>query len=55
MKIINFILQDGFPFAKLIIAKVKRWFLSQAGKAIDCNSITVGSNPAGTSNFGKNH
>ena len=27
----------------------KRWFLSQVGKAIDCNSMTVGSNPTGTS------
>ena len=25
------------------------WFLSQVGKAIDCNSMTVGSNPTGTS------
>ena len=26
-----------------------KWFLSQVGKAIDCNSMTAGSNPAGTS------
>ena len=31
-----------------------RWFLSQAGKAIDCNSMTAGSNPTGTSNLAKN-
>ena len=27
-----------------------RWFLSQAGKAIDCNSMITGSSPVGTSN-----
>ena len=26
-----------------------RRFLSQAGKAIDCNSMIIGSNPVGTS------
>ena len=26
-----------------------KWFLSQVGKAIDCNSMIAGSNPAGTS------
>ena len=29
----------------------KRWFLSQVGKAIDCNSMIAGSSPTGTSNF----
>ena len=27
----------------------KRWFLSQVGKAIDCNSMIAGSSPTGTS------
>ena len=36
-------------FAKIILAKYEMWFLSQVGKAIDCNSITAGSSPAGTS------
>ena len=31
------------------------WFLSQVGKAIDCNSMIVGSNPTGTSNLVKPH
>ena len=26
-----------------------QWFLSQVGKAIDCNSMITGSNPVGTS------
>ncbi len=25
------------------------WFLSQVGKAIDCNSMSIGSSPVGTS------
>ena len=29
------------------------WFLSQAGKASDCNSLIAGSNPVGTSTFFK--
>ena len=29
----------------------KRWFLSQVGKAIDCNSMIAGSSPTGTSNY----
>ena len=28
---------------------LKRWFLSQVGKAIDCNSMIAGSSPTGTS------
>ena len=31
------------------VRQLKRWFLSQVGKAEDCNSSTVGSSPAGTS------
>ena len=27
----------------------KQWFLSQVGKAIDCNSMIAGSSPTGTS------
>ena len=27
----------------------ERWFLSQVGKAIDCNSMIAGSSPTGTS------
>ena len=35
---------------------VKVWFLSQVGKASDCNSLSIGSSPVGTSkkkNFNK--
>ena len=31
--------------------RCKEWFLSQVGKAIDCNSMIIGPNPVGTSIF----
>ena len=33
---------------------IKVWFLSQVGKASDCNSLIIGSSPLGTSKLKKN-
>ena len=32
-----------------IYKQQKKWFLSQVGKATDCNSVIIGSSPVGTS------
>ena len=37
------------PIKKMSDIIEKRWFLSQVGKAIDCNSMIAGSSPTGTS------
>ena len=37
------------PYIKMDAIILKRWFLSQVGKAIDCNSMIAGSSPTGTS------
>lgn len=34
---------------KINVIIEKHWFLSQVGKAIDCNSMIAGSSPTGTS------
>ena len=39
------------PIKKMSDIIKKRWFLSQVGKAIDCNSMIAGSSPTGTSKY----